>query len=480
MNNRNHPTPLVVLVSTLVSGLATTVAAQASTPVVEMSNTVEKLCPALKQAAAINPASLSAAQNDVLVRCGELKLAPGQSFSGLSAAQLDGLSKMTSEESSVMGASSVAVSGAQNIAILGRLSILRGKSGTTAALGPTEPTPVGSKPEAAMATHNSPASGGSELGLIPPQAFGGGFSQMAEHGRWGTFINTTLALGNKEETAREPGFDLDALSMVAGLDYRLSDSFILGLSLAYSRLDSELERGGGDVERDGFGVGLYSTWYQGDFYVDFLAGVAAGQYDLLRNVGYSVANKSGGTTIVDQAFTADTDATDVTLALGGGYAWSFGGFGLTPFVQATYLHSDIDGYRESLRGSNTSPGFGLALAVEDQEVKSLTSNVGVNLTKNINASWGVLTPYLRADWEHEYLNDSRDIVAGFAVVDPAYDALNRIIIPTDDPDRDYFNLGLGLSAVLPGGLQGFLDYSTVLGYNDLELHQFVVGLRWEF
>lgn len=479
MRTQRISSPYKLLLPALVAGLTAAVGAQAATPVTEISNTVEKLCPALKQTAATNPASLNAAQNDVLVRCGELKLAPGQSFSGLSAAQLDGLSNMTSEESSVMGSSSTVISGAQNIAILGRLSVLRAKSGATAGLTPQQQTPQGvGIPAEVFAQQSTPGESG-DLGLMPAQGFGGGFSQMADYGRWGSFLNSSFSIGNGDATAREPGYDLEALSLVAGIDYRLTDTFILGLSLGYARIDSELD-GGGDLEKDGFGANLYGTWYMDKFYVDFLAGLAAGQYDVMRSVGYSVPAKTGGTTVVNQAFTADSDATDITLALGGGYAMSFGGFGLTPFVQASYLYSDIDGYTETLRGSNTAPGFGLALAVEDQEVESLATNVGVNLTRTFNASWGVLSPYLRFDWEHEYLNDSREIVARFAAVDQSFANLNRIVIPTDDPDRDFFNLGVGLSAVLPGGWQGFFDYSTLLGYDDLELHRFVVGLRWEF
>jgi outer membrane autotransporter protein len=479
MKKQRITSPQRLLLPALLAGLTTAVGVQAATPVKEMSNTVEKLCPVLKQTAAGNPASLSAAEYDVLVRCGEVKIAPGQNFIGLSASQLNGLNNMTSEESSVMGASSTAVSGAQNIAILGRLSVLRGKSGATAGLTPQQQTPQAAGIPAQVFAQQVPAGESSDLGPMTVHGFGEGFSQMVDYGRWGAFLNGSFSLGNSDATTREPGYDLEALSMVAGLDYRLSDTFILGLALGYASIDSEIDNGG-DLEKDGFGASVYGTWYMDKLYIDFLAGLAAGQYDMLRSVGYIVPATTGGTTVVNQDFTADSDATDITLALGGGYAMSFGGFGLTPFVQASYLYSDIDGYTEKLRNNNTAPGFGLALAVEEQEVESLATNVGVNLTRTFNASWGVLSPYLRFDWEHEYLNDSREIVARFAAVDQSFANLNRIIIPTDDPDRDFFNLGVGLSAVLPGGWQGFFDYSTVLGYDDLELHRFVVGLRWEF
>ncbi len=139
----------------------------------------------------------------------------------------------------------------------------------------------------------------------------------------------------------------------------------------------------------------------------------------------------------NQAFTADTDAADVNLSLGGGYNVLFGSFSVTPFAQLAYLRSDIDGYTEKQQGDNTNPGFGLALAVDDQEITSLGTTLGFQLSQTINTTSGVVTPYLRLDWEHEFENDARDINARFAAV--GGNTLNTIIIPTDDPDRDFFN-----------------------------------------
>lgn len=466
----------------------------AATPQQEMSRTVEQLCPALKKAYTANPASLNGMQQDVLLRCGELKLAPGQSYSDFTEAQLIGLGYMTGDENSAMGTASVELSGVQNIAVLGRLSILRAKAtNSVATVAP------GHRPQATLANSGNDAANTGRQSLADSvgsqqsgQQYGDnylleqisgretGFSQMADYGRWGFFMNGSYGFGDKDMTSMEPGFEFDSWSLTTGVDYRLTEQFILGISASYASTMSSLDNGAGDVDLDGFGLAVYGTYYVSAFYLDFLAGVGTHDFETERNLQYGVPAATGGRTTVTQTFDGDTDANDVNLSAGAGYNASFGSFMVTPFLNVAYQRSDIDGYTESLAYNNTDAGYGLALRYGDQKIESLTSSLGVHLTRTVNTTRAVLTPYVRADWEHEYENDSRTIVASFAVVDSAYASLNEILIPTDEPDRDYFNLGAGILAALPNGWQLFLDYATILGYEDLSLHRFVTGLRWEF
>jgi len=490
MHTRKVTGGLSVFSAAVIASLAGVSAVNgAATPVQEMSRTVENLCPSLKNSYAANPASLTAAEQDVLFRCGELKLAAGQSFANLTEAQRNGLGNMTSEESSVMGAATVALSGAQNTAVLGRLSSLRGK--TASSVAATGPAPV--NPQTALLPQENETvrqqdseysqEGDGSVVVNPLQiqnGYAGSFSQTSEFGKWGVFLNASFGSGNKDASLREPGFDFDSWSLVSGLDYRLTDQLVLGVAVSYGATESTIDSNGGDVDLDGFGGALYGTYYRNDFYVDFLAGMNGKEYDTRRRVSYTVASKSGGDTVVDQLFNGDTDAVDAAVSLGAGYNMAVSGFTITPFAHLAYLESTIDGYTEDLDGGNSNAGFGLALRVDEQEVKSLASTLGVQLAYAVNTSFGVMTPYLRADWEHEFENDARNITAHFAAVDNRYESLNTITIPTDEPDRDFANLGGGLLTVLPGGWQCFVDYSTVLGYADLTLHRFVVGMRADF
>jgi hypothetical protein len=85
-------------------------------------------------------------------------------------------------------------------------------------------------------------------------------------------------------------------------------------------------------------------------------------------------------------------------------------------------------------------------------------------------------PQLRFEWEHEFEDDSRFINARF-VNDPTR---SGFAIETDKADTDYFNLGIGLSAVFSQGRSGYLFYETRLNQDDVTLHMINGGLRIEF
>ncbi|MCB1889710.1 MAG: hypothetical protein KDH20_19035, partial [Rhodocyclaceae bacterium] len=53
-------------------------------------------------------------------------------------------------------------------------------------------------------------------------------------------------------------------------------------------------------------------------------------------------------------------------------------------------------------------------------------------------------------------------------------------IPTDSPDRDYFTLSLGASAVMPHGFAAFINLDTALGLADTNSYAITLGGRMEF
>jgi outer membrane autotransporter protein len=142
-------------------------------------------------------------------------------------------------------------------------------------------------------------------------------------------------------------------------------------------------------------------------------------------------------------------------------------------VRINYIKLDIDGYREEI--DNTNPGFGWALAFDDQDVESLTTALGGQVSYAISTGVGVLLPQVRFEWEHEFLNASRTLTARF-INDPQRAPIRFV---TDGPDRDFFNIGIGLSATFRGGVAAFVQYDTVLGLEDVTRHTVVLGVRKE-
>ncbi len=429
-------------------------------PEKEISDTVEVLCPELVRINRENP--LPPDQKDLLDRCREVKIQGEEDFSSLSESQIEGLKNMTSEETSTMGTMSVEITYAQAAAISGRLVTLRGIG--TAGL----------------------ASGIDYRRMDPPLYAGpvtyyaaaddSGMQSIFQMGRLGAFLNGSFTTGDKDSTDFEPGFDFDSWGLTAGVDYRLMENLVLGLALGYSDTETDLDDSAGDVDADGYALSLYGIYNLEALYIDAIATYGQQDYETVRRVRYTVDVP------VNQTFLGDSDSDEYALSLGAGYDFNRSGFTYGPYLQFNYLNTEIDGYTERPARLNPDPGSGLALAFDDQDIESFTSVVGGQASYAVGTGFGVLRPHVRLDWEHEYSNDQRLIKARFLNVpdDPAAIVNNRILIPTEDPDRDFFNLGLGVSATFPRGIMAFVDYATILGLEDIDLHQIAGGLRLEF
>jgi outer membrane autotransporter protein len=474
---RSHFPSFTVVVTASLFGAG---GAFGATPVEEMSSAVETLCPQLKGAN-----GLSRSEQDVLARCGELKQTKGQSFSNLSSAQLNGLSNMTSDESSSMGTSSLQMNSIQTAGVLTRIKTLRSKSGgSLATYMPSYPIHYNTVqpqtiPVDGMADDSSDSTLEWSANELSQESIWS-FSNMADTSKWGVFANGSFSTGDRDTTDQEPGFDLTSWNFLLGSDYRLNNNFIVGGAFSYAASEAEINDNAGDIDLDGYGASLFATYFMNSLYFDIIGSYSRGEFDTLRNVNYSVPSTGGGTTTVNQQFGANSDTDDIQLSAGAGYDYTFGGSLLSPFTRLSYMRSDIDGYTEQLQDENASPGFGLALSVDDQEVTSLKTNLGIQISHAFSTSKGVITPYINMDWEHEFDNDARVITAKFAEVSSAFDTFNTISIVTEDPDRDYANLGLGVATVLPGGVQIFCDYSTILFHDYASLHTVVAGVRFEF
>ena len=112
-----------------------------------------------------------------------------------------------------------------------------------------------------------------------------------------------------------------------------------------------------------------------------------------------------------------------------------------------------------------------------QSIDSATSTVGGQATKAISMPWGVLSPGVRFEWVHQFLDESRLIQARFK---DAAAGTGAFSFRTDTPDRDFFNLGTSLALTMPEGRSGYLRYEYRLGQAYITDHTVEVGARIPF
>ncbi|MEJ2426706.1 MAG: autotransporter outer membrane beta-barrel domain-containing protein, partial [Candidatus Thiodiazotropha sp.] len=290
--------------------------------------------------------------------------------------------------------------------------------------------------------------------------------------RLGVFVTGDISTGGKDETDLESGLDFNTYGITFGADYRITNQFILGGALGYIDSNSEIDNDAGEIDTQGYSLSLYGTYYSNlNYFVDFSASYGSNNFDQSRRIVYTLA----GLADVNQKLTADYDGDMYTLFVGSGYdftrdAWTFG-----PRADLEYIKSNVDGFSEDVSDASADGG-GWATRVDSTDQKWLTLNLGGKVSYTHSADWGVLIPYTRLDWLHEFKDDSQVISAHF-VDDPAGNAFR---IETDDPDRDYLRLRIGTSAQFQNGTVGFIDYSTLFGQRDWTSKVISVGFRTEF
>ena len=323
--------------------------------------------------------------------------------------------------------------------------------------------------------------------------YGGGAGDgIADSGRLGVYINATIGTGDKDETAKESGFDIDSTSITVGVDYRLNGGAFVGAALGINTSDSKMNNNGGDVESDGTSLMVYGTKSLNDnLYIEGTLGSGKYDYDTSRNLNYAARG-----TQVTQTALASTEADMKFASIGFGFNPSYAqdkGIEISYSGRINYLDADVDGFTETMSNQGAN-GFGMNLQIAAQEIQSLTSVLSAQASKVFGTSSGVIIPFVELSYVHEFEDDPRTIRARFAN-DPFSAGFNQvgadfnnngqsaptiISIVTDAPDTDYLRLALGTSGVLPKGKNWFVSADTTLGLQGTSYYSLTAGFRGEF
>lgn len=269
--------------------------------------------------------------------------------------------------------------------------------------------------------------------------------------RWGFFIAGTGTWGDLESTGSARGADFTTGGVTIGADYRVNRHFVIGAAVGYAHTASELS-GDGDFEVNSGKGSLYATLYGGGFYLNGVVGGGYGSIDTKRRTFGGYAR-------------GQTDATDFNALLGTGYDIRHGAFTWGPVASLQYTTVGIDGFTE--RGT---PG---ALRIGAQSQDSLQSAVGLKAAYSRRLGGVVLTPGIRAQWQHEYLENASSIDAGFS-------SRNSFTVRGPEIGRDALLLDAGIAVQLNPQVAIFAYYTGALGRENYTVHSVTGGLRVSF
>jgi outer membrane lipase/esterase len=298
--------------------------------------------------------------------------------------------------------------------------------------------------------------------------------------RLGLFFNGMGTFGDVEDSPNQVGFDFRSAGITAGGDYRFSESLIVGAAFTYLRMESDFNpslgssNSRGSLNSDSYSGSIYATYYlPNGFYVDGLGTIGGLNYDSIRNINYTLLNQTNGKLFdsVNSAAVSNPGGKQYVASIGLGYNQNFGGINVSPYLRGNYNRLEVDGFDEQ-------GGAGMAVGFGDQTVESVTSVLGAQLSYAVSTVKGVFTPYIHGEWRHEFEDSGRVIPVRF-LGNTSSPSLTFGTL-TDSPDRNYFNLGAGVSATFAHGISGFLNYDTLLGYSRITSHALMAGARFEF
>lgn len=287
--------------------------------------------------------------------------------------------------------------------------------------------------------------------------------------RLGIFVNGNIGFGDRRTTLNEAGYNQDTHGMTTGVDYRFTEHFLLGTAFSYNNARTGYTGNLGNMETDSFSGALYGSFFTDNgFFVDGIFSGSHADYASNRNIQYSIPT--------DPTFSGNTVATgknqgdEFNFAMTSGFNFNKGGLTITPQVRVDYTSSSVDALNEQ-------GGEGWALHIDQQAFESLQTAAGLQLAYAISLPWAVIIPTARAEYIHEFQNDSRNIRAfylGDGNVNKAF-----FNIATDNPDRDFIVAGAGLSAQFAHGISAFVNYDTVQAHSYVNNHNFSGGIRLE-
>ncbi len=268
--------------------------------------------------------------------------------------------------------------------------------------------------------------------------------------RFGFFLDVSTDFASTGNTGNANGYDIDSGSTVLGFDYMFTDSFTMGVTVSYARTDSDLENDG-DVDVDGGRAGLYALYQTtAGFFTEGIVGGGYNSYDTSRGALNGKANGS-------------TEGGEFDAYYGIGFDADLGDITVSPLASMLYTIVSIDAYNEH--------GSLAPLRIEDQDQDSLRSRLGVSASYDGAVGSVRFTPYVSADWQHEFMDDALPLDARFANGAGS-------LFTVDGPE-----LGED-SIVINGGVTArwdsyavYLSYQAELGRDNYEHQTALVGLR---
>jgi uncharacterized protein with beta-barrel porin domain len=302
-------------------------------------------------------------------------------------------------------------------------------------------------------------------------------------GPFGVFVSGLGQFGSRNLTTTENGYSFNNAGFIAGADYRFTPQLIAGLAFGYTQSNtnfdtSALSASGQSLNGNLLQGNLYATYSVTEAsYLDAIGFFGGGNNNSLRHIVLPNASDSAGNLIPASSLVGDGIATGsfgsriAGFTLAGGYDLPYGAFVLTPIARLLYQHTAVDGLSEE-------GALGADLQFGGSSVSTVLTFLGADAQYAIPTSFGVLFPFARFHWAHQYSPGNTTVSVAYSN-DPT-SVLSSFILPGTPTSRNYFDLGVGVTLPFSSNGSAFINYDAILGINNTTYNSFTAGIRFTF
>jgi len=293
-----------------------------------------------------------------------------------------------------------------------------------------------------------------------PARGGGAAAEADPFERLGAFVNGDVEIGKQSATGLSSGYELNTKGVTAGVDYRLPGDSVVGLAGGYMKADTDLADAGGNQDASGFSFSAYGSFVpMPGAYIDVIAHAGRNKYDTRRR---ELAD-GGGTA----EYFSNTKGRQFAAAVTAGTDINRGPVTMNPYLRLDFVDARINGFSES--------GDAGAIAIKELNLRTTVVTAGGQVSYAMSTSWGVLMPNARLELQRRVQGDNRNVTAALVA-----DGTLNAVAPLEPVDRNYGNLTIGASAVLPKGISGFVNVERLFGRENYTNTKFTLGVRLEF
>jgi uncharacterized protein YhjY with autotransporter beta-barrel domain len=283
----------------------------------------------------------------------------------------------------------------------------------------------------------------------------------AAQNSWNFFVagNAILAQDFSDNSVGENHLDATTGAVQLGADYRITSHFLIGALFGYGHTDASLDNIGSTASVDTYLPALYASYANGGWYANALGGYGFDEYTQDRNVSLPAFSGTAHSTPSGDQIVGDLD---------GGYDFHYRQWTLGPTLGAYYTHVNIDSYTETgLPGAD--------LSVNRDATDSLRSLLGGRVSYATQSDGMTFTPHLSANWQHEFMDQSRGITSQFSDV-----GAGTFAVQTAHPSRDSAFVDLGLDLQIDQTWTVYTDYSVNAGQSNYFGQSIQAGVKIGF